>query len=84
MATIQLRNLPEDLHRGLLARAHARNQSMTQYLTDLLRQDLALPSVEEWIEENRRPLASRPPIDVSPEQMLADTRPVDSEPWQPS
>ena len=77
MATIQLRNLPEDLHSGLMARAQAQNQSMTQYLTDLLRQDLALPRVEEWIKENRQALAGRPPLEVSSSEFLADTRPID-------
>ncbi|MDR1118312.1 MAG: hypothetical protein LBL01_03310 [Bifidobacteriaceae bacterium] len=77
MATIQLRNLPEDMHAQLKTRAKARNQSMTQYLTDLLRRDLDKPSLEDWLEENRRANAGRPPIEISVEEMMQDTRPWD-------
>ncbi|MDR1426162.1 MAG: hypothetical protein LBJ08_00150 [Bifidobacteriaceae bacterium] len=80
MATIQLRNLPEDLHRGLARRSRARGQSMTQYLTDLLREDLARPTMAEWLEENRRAQGGRAPLDVSVDEMMADTRPSTSQP----
>jgi plasmid stability protein len=76
VATIQLRNLPDELHQGLAARATARGQSMTQYLTDLLREDLARPSLDQWLTDSQDALGERTPIDISVAEMMAETRPV--------
>ncbi|MDR0594328.1 MAG: hypothetical protein LBG60_13985 [Bifidobacteriaceae bacterium] len=76
MATIQLRNLPDDLHRRLGERARSKGVSMTKYLTDLLRRDLDRPTLEEWFEENDRRRAEFGTVSASVEELLADTRPV--------
>lgn len=49
MATLQVKNLPDDLHAALAERARTQGVTMSEYVTRLLRRDLAGPSIEDWI-----------------------------------
>lgn len=49
MSTLQVRNLPDDLHRRLSERAESLNLSMSAYVTNVLRDDLSRPLVSDWI-----------------------------------
>lgn len=49
MGMLQVKNLPDDLHAGLASRARAEGVSMSEYVTRLLRRDLAHPTVTEWL-----------------------------------
>jgi antitoxin FitA len=55
---IQVRNVPEDLHRALKSRAALAGMSLSDYLLAELRALAARPTPEEL----RRRLASRPPV----------------------
>jgi antitoxin FitA len=46
---IQVRNVPERLHRELVRRAKARGQTLTAFIEDLLQREMARPPVEEVI-----------------------------------
>ena len=48
MATLQVRNLPDDLHTELAARSRDQGISMSEYVTRLLRGDLSRTTVEQW------------------------------------
>jgi len=48
MGHLQVRNLPDDLHAKLAARARFRGANMSQYVTELIRSDLARPTASEW------------------------------------
>ena len=61
MTMIQIRNVPEGLHREFKARAARAGMSLSDYLLDELRQAAERPSVEEM----RARLASRPPVELS-------------------
>lgn len=63
MSTLQVKNLPDDLHAALQARARAQGVTMSEYVTRLLRRDLSRPTVEEWINAHSVPGATRS-IDV--------------------
>lgn len=64
MATmIQIRNVPEEMHRRLKARAALLGMSMSDYVLRELRSALERPTREEVLER----IASRPPVRVRPE-----------------
>ena len=58
---IQVRNVPERLHRELLRRARSRGQSLTAYIESLLEREVSLPAAEEvWKRIDSRSPALRP------------------------
>ncbi|WP_372790267.1 hypothetical protein [Paraconexibacter sp.] len=48
MSTIQIRNVPDDFHRRLKARAAENGQSLSDYLLDELRLIADRPTLREW------------------------------------
>ncbi len=48
MGTLQIRNLPDDLHAQLSERAGRLGVSMSEYVTRLLRDDLSRPMFDDW------------------------------------
>ena len=54
---IQVRNVPERLHRELVRRARARNQTLTDFIQETLEREVARPPSDEVFEriESRRP-----------------------------
>jgi plasmid stability protein len=69
---IQLRNVPDDLHRVLKARAALEGMSLSDYLLDEIRRIAARPTVRELQER----LASRRPVQpsVAPAEALRAER----------
>jgi len=55
---IQVRNVPEKLHRELTRRARARGQTLTDYIQELLEREVARPPAEEVFDriESRSPV----------------------------
>jgi hypothetical protein len=55
---IQVRNVPERLHRELVRRARARNQTLTDFIQETLEREVARPPSDEVFEriENRDPV----------------------------
>ena len=47
---IQVRNVPDRLHRELVRRARLRGQTLTDYVQHLLERELERPPVEEVVE----------------------------------
>lgn len=47
---IQVRNVPDRLHRELTRRARARGQTLTDYLQEVLEREVARPPAEEVFE----------------------------------
>lgn len=58
---VQIRNVPEDLHRRLKSRAALAGMSLSDYLLDEIRQVAERPTLEEM----RARLASRTPATVT-------------------
>ena len=69
---IQLRNVPEALHRKLKARAALEGMSLSEYLIGEIRRAAERPSISEL----RQRLAERMPVkpSLSPAQALRDER----------
>ena len=55
MATLQVKNLPEDVHAALRRRAEAEGISLTELVSRALRREAALPSMDEWLARLRTP-----------------------------
>jgi plasmid stability protein len=60
MAAIQIKRVPEGLHNAVRVRAAEEGMSVTDYVIDVLRRDLALPSQRAWLAE----LETRTSIEV--------------------
>jgi antitoxin FitA len=50
MSLLQIRDVPDETRRALKARAAASGRSLNTYLLDLLRREVARPSVNEVLE----------------------------------
>jgi antitoxin FitA len=60
MGHIQIRNVPEDVHRTLKARAAKAGMSLSEYLLRGIVEDASRPTLQEMTERIR----SRPPADL--------------------
>jgi hypothetical protein len=54
MPSIQIRNVPEDVHRTLRVRAAEAGMSLSEYLLDRISRDARRPTVAEVIERAGR------------------------------
>jgi hypothetical protein len=50
MSAIQVKNVPVELHERLRARARLEGRNLSDYVLDVLRRDLRMPSTWEWLE----------------------------------
>lgn len=57
---IQVRNVPDRLHRELTRRARARGQTLTDYIQDILEREVGRPPADEVFER----VAKRPAVDL--------------------
>jgi hypothetical protein len=57
---IQVRNVPERLHRELVRRARARNQTLTDFIQETLEREVARPPSDEVFKR----IESRDPVDL--------------------
>ena len=51
---IQVRNVPDGLHRELVRRAKARRQALTDYIQGVLEKEVSRPPVNELVERIAR------------------------------
>lgn len=58
---LQIRGIPVALRERLRTRATLKGVSMSQYVIERLRQDLDLPTIDEWLDE----VAKLPKIDLA-------------------
>ena len=68
--TVQIRNVPSEMHRELKARAALEGMSLSDYLVRVLRQALERPSLEQMRER----LSRRRPVDPHPAPAAAVRR----------
>jgi len=54
VSALQIKDIPEPLHAELRRRSTVRNQTMRDYVLELIRRDQALPMVEEWLARVER------------------------------
>jgi plasmid stability protein len=72
VAHIQIRNVPEDVHSTLKARAAARGMSLSEYLLEQLAEAARLPTLEDHVARvRRRPMVH---MDVPPAALIREAR----------
>jgi plasmid stability protein len=59
MGALQVKNIPPDLHDAIRRRAAEQGLTVSGYVLEPVRRDLAVPSQMEWFAE----LAGREPVD---------------------
>jgi plasmid stability protein len=69
---VQIRNMPDEMHRVLKSRAAAQGMSLSDYLLAELRQMAELPTLEEMYERVQQ--RSRVNPDVSSAQLIREER----------
>jgi hypothetical protein len=68
VSAIQVKNVPSDLHERLRARARLEGRNLSDYVLDVLRRDLAVPTTREWLDRLKR---SEPVTGISSEEIVA-------------
>ena len=72
MKMIQVRNVPDEIHRELKVRAARQGVSLSDYVLELARQDVNLPTVAEWMARiDAEPILDS---DVSVEDIIRESR----------
>lgn len=62
MSNVQVKNLPDDLHEQLRARAAEHHATISDYVLELIRRDLQRPTRRAWIHD----VLSTPKLSPSP------------------
>jgi antitoxin FitA len=55
---VQVRNVPDQLHRELTRRARARGQTLTDYIQEILEREVSRPPAAEVFQR----ISARPPV----------------------
>jgi antitoxin FitA len=63
---IQVRNVPDRLHRELARRARRRGQTLTAFVEEILEREAARPAPDEVVSRIR----GREQVDVAPEDVV--------------
>ena len=74
VASILIRDVPDDVRARLAARAAAKGQSMQEFLKSALVEMVAKPDIETWVEEVRRHRAEAEGPGPTAEQIVEDLR----------
>lgn len=71
MATIQIRDIPEEAYEVIRLRARAAGQSIQAYMRELVLEQTGRPSKREAMDAVRAALAKHPPIRLTAEDIVA-------------
>lgn len=76
MGAIQVRNVPDELHQALRDRAAAEGVDLQDYVLQVLRRELSVPSQREWLDDLRRqPVSVVPPASELLDEARAEREP---------
>ncbi|MDG3012653.1 hypothetical protein G4X40_21155 [Rhodococcus sp. D2-41] len=78
MSNLQVKNIPEELHAAISARAKAEHLTMSQYVTRVLAREVSRPRIDVWLADWER--ADLPAVDVDVVALLDDVRSDDPAP----
>ena len=74
MSSIQIRNVPEELHRQLKVRAAQAGRTLSDYVLDELRVAASRPTMSQWLRQvDALPAAADAPTPAA--EVLAQERP---------
>jgi plasmid stability protein len=72
MSMIQIRNVPDDLHRELKERAAQNGKTLSDYLLGELRTLAARPTMQEWLAKTEK--LTPVEVDETPAEAIAAER----------
>ena len=72
MANVQIRNVPEDIHRKLKERAAHQHLSLSDYLLREMQAIVDRPSMEEWLEKLEK--RSKVRLSTNPADIIREQR----------
>jgi len=73
MANLQVKRVPDDLYAAAKARAGSEGVSLSEMVLRMLKRELAMPSMQEWLDDvNRHRPTPRPEFDI--EQLMDEVR----------
>ena len=67
-----MKNVPDDLHAALRDRAAREGTTLSELVTRVLRREVALPSMADWLDDLGRLDPIEPAVDVA--RLLDDVR----------
>lgn len=67
MSNVQVKNLDEELHERLRARAAAEGTTISDYVLELIRRDLRVPRRRQWLDD----VAKLPKHNIPREEIYA-------------
>ena len=70
MATIQIKHIPDDVHRKLRTRAASAGQSLQQYMLDVVCRQAEIATIEELMARKRAEAIAFGEIDLDPELIV--------------
>ncbi len=73
MATLQVKRVPDDLYAAAKARAESEGVSLSELVLRMLKKELAVPSMQEWLGQVNR---NRPgsPREYDIEKLMDEVR----------
>ena len=72
MKMIQVRNVPDEIHRELKVRAARQGVSLSDYVLELARRDVERPTMQEWLDRVRA--KPRVESDISAAEIIREHR----------
>jgi plasmid stability protein len=69
---LQVRNVPDALHRRLKIRAASQGRPLTDYVLDILKRADREPTIEEWLEDVQKLPETK--LSVSPAELVRKAR----------
>jgi plasmid stability protein len=73
VTTLQIRNFPDDLKEKLRARSAQADLTMSDYVVQLVRADLAQPTMDEWLARVAE-LPEHPELNLMGAQLIEEAR----------
>ena len=65
VGNLQVKNIPDDLHAALRDRAEHEGTTLSELVTRVLRREVALPSMADWLDDLGRLDPIEPAVDVA-------------------
>jgi plasmid stability protein len=72
MSMVQIRNVPDELHRELKARAARAGMTLSDYLLQEIRDLAVRPTMREWVEDVRK--LEQVEVGISPAEAIRAER----------
>ncbi len=74
MANLQVKNVPDELYAAAKQRAAQENLNLSELVLQLLRRELARPSLQQWVRDTRVSHRAQVPRQIDIEALMDEVR----------